>query len=88
NSQPWSVYAAAGATLARIRDVWRAKYAAKAKGSPDMPTGHRTNFSARSQQCMASFMAVWPTSPATRSWRPSSAPTSGSSTLPALSTSP
>ncbi|MCR5171160.1 MAG: nitroreductase [Desulfovibrio sp.] len=57
NSQPWSVYAAAGETLARIRDVWRAKYAAKAKGSPDMPTGHRTNFSARSQQCMASFMA-------------------------------
>ena len=57
NSQPWSVYAAAGETLARIREIWRAKYAAKAKGSPDMPTGHRTDFSARSQQCMASFMA-------------------------------
>lgn len=56
NSQPWNVYVATGTTLARIKDIWRAKYEAKVKGSPDMPTGHRTNFSARSQQCMASFM--------------------------------
>ena len=41
NSQPWSVYIAAGETLAKIREAWADKYAAKVKGSPGMPTGHR-----------------------------------------------
>lgn len=56
NSQPWNVYIATGETLARIKDIWAAKYADKVKGSPDMPTGHRTNFSARSQKSMEDFM--------------------------------
>lgn len=56
NSQPWNVYVATGGTLAKIREVWAAKYAEKVKGSPDMPTGHRTNFSARSQKSMEDFM--------------------------------
>ena len=56
NSQPWNVYIATGETLAKIRQVWVAKYADKVKGSPDMPTGHRTNFSERSQKSMEDFM--------------------------------
>ena len=58
NSQPWNVYIATGETLAKIREVWAGKYAAKVKGSPDMPTGHRTNFSQRSQKSMEDFMGA------------------------------
>ena len=57
NSQPWNVYIATGETLKKIRKIWRDKYAEKTKGSPDMPTGHRMNFSPRSQQSMKDFMA-------------------------------
>ncbi len=53
NSQPWNVYIATGETLKKIKEIWIAKYADKIKGSPDMPTGHRTNFSERSQKNMA-----------------------------------
>ncbi len=58
NSQPWNVYIAAGETLKKIKEIWNGKYAQKAKGSPDMPTGHRTNFSERSQQSMKDFMSA------------------------------
>ena len=57
NSQPWNVYIATGETLRKIKEIWIAKYADKIKGSPDMPTGHRTNFSERSQKNMADFMS-------------------------------
>ena len=57
NSQPWNVYIATGETLKKIKDIWAKKYADKIKGSPDMPTGHRTNFSERSQKSMADFMS-------------------------------
>ncbi len=58
NSQPWNVYIATGDTLKRIKEIWAGKYEAKAKGTPDMPTGHRTNFSERSQQSMKDFMGA------------------------------
>lgn len=57
NSQPWNVYIATGETLKKIKEIWIAKYADKVKGSPDMPTGHRTDFSERSQKNMADFMS-------------------------------
>ena len=56
NSQPWNVYIATGETLRQIRESWREKYAHEIKGSPEMPTGHRTNFSQRSQKSMEDFM--------------------------------
>ncbi|MDO5296982.1 MAG: nitroreductase [bacterium] len=58
NSQPWNVYIAVGETLKKIKAIWAGKYADKVKGSPDMPTGHRTNFSERSQQSMRDFMGA------------------------------
>lgn len=56
NSQPWNVYIATGETLKKIKEIWTGKYANQTKGSPDMPTGHRTNFSKRSQKSMEDFM--------------------------------
>ena len=41
-----------------LPNVWAGKYAAKVEGSPDMPTGHRTNFSQRSQKSMEDFMGA------------------------------
>ena len=58
NSQPWNVYIATGETLKRIKEIWVGKYADKVKGTPDMPTGHRTNFSERSQKSMEDFMGA------------------------------
>ena len=58
NSQPWNVYIATGETLKRIKAIWAGKYADKVKGTPDMPTGHRTNFSPRSQKSMEDFMGA------------------------------
>ncbi len=58
NSQPWNVYIATGETLKKIRAIWAGKYAEKITGTPDMPTGHRTNFSDRSQKSMADFMGA------------------------------
>jgi len=58
NSQPWNVYIATGETLKRIKEIWAGKYSDKVKGTPDMPTGHRTNFSERSQKSMEDFMGA------------------------------
>ncbi len=58
NSQPRNVYIATGVTLKKIREVWKVKYASKVKGSPDMPTGHRTDHSARSRKSMEDFMGA------------------------------
>lgn len=56
NNQPWNIYIATGETLRQIKVVWEEKYADKIKGTPDMPTGHRTNYSERSQKVMQDFM--------------------------------
>lgn len=56
NSQPWNVYIATGETLSKIKSEWESKYAQQVKSAPDMPTGHRTDFSFRGQKNMADFM--------------------------------
>lgn len=56
NSQPWGVYVASGEVLAQVRKVWVEKNEKKIKGYPDMPTGHRTNFSKQGQKNMEDFM--------------------------------
>jgi len=55
NSQPWNIYAASGNTMEEIRKEWIAKGKEKVKGYADINPGHRTNFSERSQACMAKF---------------------------------
>lgn len=57
NSQPWNLYIATGKTLKDLLDKFAKQSAEKIKGHPDMPTGHRTNFSGRSQQNMKDFMS-------------------------------
>lgn len=57
NNQPWNVYIATGETADKIRNEWIAKHEDEIKGYPDMSTGHRTNYSQRSQDNMASFLA-------------------------------
>lgn len=56
NNQPWNLYIATGDSLKRIKTVWKEKYAKGVKGYADMAVGHRTNYSARSQENMAAFM--------------------------------
>lgn len=56
NNQPWNLYIATGDSLKEIKSVWKEKYAEGTKGYADMPVGHRTNYSERSQANMASFM--------------------------------
>lgn len=56
NNQPWNLYIATGGSLKEIKSVWKEKYAEGVKGYADMPVGHRTNYSERSQANMASFM--------------------------------
>ena len=55
NSQPWTIYLATGNTLEEIRKEWQEKKKAKTKGYADIDHGHRTDFSERSQACMAEF---------------------------------
>lgn len=45
NSQPWNVYIAVGDITDAIREEWVSRHEKEIKGSPDMPTGHRTDFS-------------------------------------------
>lgn len=56
NSQPWNVYIATGEISDEIREEWIFRHEKEIKGSPDMPTGHRTDFSKRGQENMASFL--------------------------------
>lgn len=56
NSQPWNVYIATGEISDEIREEWISRHEKEIKGSPDMPTGHRTDFSKRGQENMASFL--------------------------------
>ena len=46
---------ATGNTLEEIRKEWQEKKKAKTKGYADIDHGHRTDFSERSQACMAEF---------------------------------
>ena len=59
NSQPWTIYVATGNTLEEIRKEWIAKHKENIKGYSDIPPGHRTDFSERSQGSMAKFYKVW-----------------------------
>lgn len=57
NSQPWKVYIATGETLKHIGNEWSRRTQAKAKGAPDMPTQHRTDYSEQAQANMRAFNA-------------------------------
>ena len=56
NSQPWNVYIAVGDITDAIREEWVSRHEKEIKGSPDMPTGHRTDFSKRGQENMVIFL--------------------------------
>ena len=55
NSQPWNIYVASGNTMEEIRKEWISKSKEKIKGYADIPQGHRTDYSERSQKSMAEF---------------------------------
>ena len=52
NSQAWNIYVASGKTLSEIRNIWISKNKEKIKGYADLPPGHRTDASERSQKVM------------------------------------
>lgn len=56
NSQPWNVYIAKGETLDDIKAEWLERNESEIKGEPDLPVGHRTDFSNRGQENMAEFI--------------------------------
>ena len=58
NSQPWNIYVVTGNTLEEIRKEWISKSKDKIKGYSDIPPGHRTDFSERSQLSMAKFFKL------------------------------
>lgn len=57
NAQPWNVYMTSGKPLQALRDVWIEKYASKIKGVSEVEKAHRANFSQRSQETVAAFLA-------------------------------
>ena len=59
NSQPWNIYVASGKTMEEIRKEWISKCEQKIKGYADVPPGHRTDASERSQATMAKFFEQW-----------------------------
>ena len=59
NSQPWNIYVASGKTMEEIRKEWISKSEQKVKGYADIPPGHRTDTSERSQSTMAKFFEQW-----------------------------
>ena len=52
NSQAWNIYVASGKTLSEIRNIWISKNQEGVKGYSDLPPGHRTDASERSQKVM------------------------------------
>ena len=56
NSQPWNVYMAKDETLDEIKKEWLERNEKGIKGEPDLPVGHRTDFSPRGQENMESFI--------------------------------
>jgi nitroreductase len=50
NTQPWEVFIAAGATLDRIREGYRQKYAAKAIAAPETPRPAQWSEAAKKRQ--------------------------------------
>ena len=63
NSQPWNIYVASGNTIEEIRKEWISKSKEKIKGYADIPPGHRTDYSERSQKTMAEFFKSWESLP-------------------------
>ena len=55
NNQPWNIYVASGKTLTEIRNIWESKGKEGIKGYSDLPPGHRTDYSERSQKTMEIF---------------------------------
>ena len=55
NSQAWNIYVASGKTLSEIRNIWISKNKEGIKGYSDIPHGHRTDASQRSQKSMEQF---------------------------------
>ena len=55
NSQAWNIYVASGKTLSEIRNIWISKNKEGIKGYSDLPPGHRTDASERSQKSMEQF---------------------------------
>ena len=55
NSQAWNLYIASGNTLEEIRKNYISKNKENIKGYSDMPPGHRTDCSERSQKTMQNF---------------------------------
>jgi len=55
NSQAWNIYVASGKTLSEIRNIWISKSKEGIKGYSDLPPGHRTDASERSQKTMEQF---------------------------------
>ena len=56
NTQPWNIYVASGNTLEEIRKIWISKNKENIKGYSDIPAGHRTDFSERSQKIMENLL--------------------------------
>ena len=56
NTQPWNIYVASGNTLEEIRKIWISKNKENIKGYSDIPPGHRTEFSERSQKIMENLL--------------------------------
>ena len=56
NTQPWNIYVASGNTLEEIRKIWISKNKENVKGYSDIPPGHRTEFSERSQKIMENLI--------------------------------
>ena len=63
NSQPWNIYVASGNTIKEIRKEWISKSKEKIKGYADIPPGHRTDYSERSQKTMGEFFKSWESLP-------------------------
>ena len=59
NSQLVHKYVASGKTMEEIRKEWISKGENKIKGYADIPPGHRTDFSERSQSIMEKFYKQW-----------------------------
>ena len=56
NTQPWNIYVASGNTLEEIRKIWISKNKENIKGYSDIPPGHRTEFSERSQKIIENLL--------------------------------
>ena len=56
DSQAWSIYVASGNTLSEIKKEWLSKNEQGIKGNADVPPGHRTDSSEKTQKNMNAFL--------------------------------